>query len=59
MATYSPNARDIILFARDAAKARGEKINERDGDMSAQVTLSIFYEPETGKRSGGASAHAN
>lgn len=25
-----------------------EKINERDGEMSAQMTLSIFFEPETG-----------
>jgi type IV pilus assembly protein PilO len=36
-----------------------EKINERDGDMTAQVTLSIFYEPDTGKRTSGASANAN
>ena len=25
-----------------------EKINERDGEMAAQLTLSIFFEPETG-----------
>jgi type IV pilus assembly protein PilO len=25
-----------------------EKINERDGEMTAQMTLSIFFEPETG-----------
>jgi hypothetical protein len=25
-----------------------EKINERDGEMTAQLTLSIFFEPETG-----------
>jgi type IV pilus assembly protein PilO len=31
-----------------------EKINERDGEMTAQMTLSIFFEPETGAT---ASAH--
>ena len=37
-----------------------EKINERDGEMCAQVTLSIFYEPDTAKRIGEAgSASAN
>ena len=25
-----------------------EKINDRDGEMTAQLTLSIFFEPETG-----------
>ena len=25
-----------------------EKISERDGEMTAQLTLSIFFEPETG-----------
>ena len=25
-----------------------EKINERDGEMTAQMTLSIFFEPDTG-----------
>jgi hypothetical protein len=25
-----------------------KKINERNGQMEAQVTLSIFFEPETG-----------
>src|SRR3954466_289729 len=26
-----------------------EKINERDGEMTAQVTLSIFFEPDSGE----------
>jgi hypothetical protein len=25
-----------------------KKINERDGSMEAQMTLNIFFEPETG-----------
>ena len=28
-----------------------EKINERDGEMQAQMTLSIFFEPDTSARS--------
>jgi hypothetical protein len=28
-----------------------EKINDRDGEMQAQLTLSIFFEPDTGSRS--------
>lgn len=31
-----------------------EKINERDGEMEAQMTLSIFFEPETGAQSASA-----
>jgi type IV pilus assembly protein PilO len=34
-----------------------EKINERDGEMTAQLTLSIFFEPEAG--SSGATAAVN
>ena len=26
-----------------------EKIDERDGEMQAQMTLSIFFEPDTGR----------
>jgi hypothetical protein len=25
-----------------------QKINDRDGEMQAQLTLSIFFEPDTG-----------
>ena len=28
-----------------------EKINDRDGEMQAQMTLSIFFEPDTGPKS--------
>jgi type IV pilus assembly protein PilO len=29
-----------------------EKINDRDGEMAAQLTMSIFFEPETGATAG-------
>jgi type IV pilus assembly protein PilO len=31
-----------------------EKLDERDGEMQAQMTLSIFFEPDTSARSAGA-----
>lgn len=34
------------------------KINDRDGDMQAQVTLSIFFEPDTDPTPGSATAAA-
>jgi type IV pilus assembly protein PilO len=38
-----------------------EKINDRDGEMTAQMTLSVFFEPDTGSaaaKSGGSSEAA-
>jgi hypothetical protein len=31
-----------------------QKINDRDGEMQARMTLSIFFEPDTGSSVAGA-----